>query len=97
MIGNVSLDRRRNGHAFRSRSRFFVPILLAKELLDPADGIAFLVEQAVDSPREVNVCGPVVAAVTRALHGLQLRKARFPIAEDVLGDPQLARQFADRQ
>ena len=35
--------------------------------------------------------------LTRALHGLQLRKARFPIAEDVLGDPQLARQFADRQ
>ena len=71
-------------------------VLVAEQFLDAADGIAFLVEQAVDAPRELDVGRPVIAAVAGALHRPQLRKARFPIAQDMLGDAELARQFADR-
>src|SRR4051812_29815232 len=69
--------------------------LVAKQLLDPADGIALVVEQPVDAVREIDVGGPVVAAVFRALHRPQ-RKLGLPIAQDVLGDAKLQRQFADR-
>ena len=71
-------------------------LLVAQQLLHAADGIAFLVEQAVDAPRELDVGGPVIAAVAGALHRPQLREARFPIAQDMLGDAKLLRQFADR-
>ena len=69
----------------------------AQQLLHAADRVAFLVEQAVDSPRELDIGRAVIAAVAGALHRPQLREARFPIAQDVLGDAQLLRQFANRQ
>jgi hypothetical protein len=47
--------------------------------------------------RELDVGGPVVAAVACALHRLQLGEAGLPIAQDVLGDAELLRQFADRE
>src|SRR3954465_2191121 len=69
--------------------------LVAKQLLDAADGIALVVEQPVDAVREIDVGGPVVAPVASALHRPQW-KLGLPIAQDVLGDPKLQRQFANR-
>ena len=46
--------------------------------------------------RKFDVRRPIVAAVARALQRLQLRELRFPIAQDMLGDPELNREFADR-
>ena len=71
--------------------------LFAKDLLNAPDRVALLVEQAIDSTRKLNVGWTVVTTIPCALHGTQLREARFPIAQDVLGDPKLLRQFANRQ
>jgi len=68
-----------------------------EQLLDTANGIPFLVEQLVDSPSEIDVRRPIVAAVAGALHRAKLRKARFPITQDVLGDAKLVRQLTDRE
>ena len=51
----------------------------------------------MDAPGERDVGGPIIAAVAGTLHRTQLRKARFPVTQDVLGDSKLLRQFADRQ
>lgn len=72
--------------------RTFVP----QQLLHAAHRIAFLVKEAVDSPGELNVAWTVIAPVAGALHRPQLGKLCFPITQDVLGDSQLLRQFADR-
>jgi len=64
--------------------------------LNPADGIAFLVEEAMDAPGQIDVRRAIISAVARALHRPQLREAGLPIAQDVLGNAQFARQFADR-
>ena len=66
-----------------------------EQLLDAANGIAVLIEEAVDAVREGDVRRPVVAAVAGALQRTELRKARFPVSQDVLRDPEIFRQFAD--
>jgi len=80
----------------RGRRRFLA-IPIAKQLLNAANGVAFVVEEAIDPPCEIDVRRAIITAVACALHWLQLRETRLPIAEDVLGDSQLLRQFADRQ
>ena len=72
-------------------------VAVAQHLLHAANRIAFLIEQAVDAADELDVGRPIVTAVARALHRAKLRKARFPIAQDVLGDAQFLRQFPNRQ
>ena len=67
-----------------------------QQLLDAADRIAVLVEQAVDAPGQRDVVGPVIAAVAGALQRPQLREARLPIAQDMLRDAEVAGEFADR-
>src|SRR5688500_9008213 len=67
-----------------------------QQLLDPADRIAVLVEQAVDPARQSDVGGAVVTAVAGALERLQLREAALPIAQYMLGDVELGRELADR-
>ena len=69
---------------------------LAKQLLDPADRVTFFVQKTVDPPGQLNVVGPIIAAVAGALQRPQLRELGLPIAKDVLGDPELLRQLADR-
>src|SRR5437762_1648271 len=49
----------------------------------------------MDAPRKLDVRRPIIAPVAGPLHGLELRKARFPIAQDVLGHAQFLRQLAD--
>ena len=61
-----------------------------------ADGIAFLVEEAVDSAGERDVSRPVIAAVAGALERAKLRKLRFPIAQYMLRNAKLGAEFADR-
>ena len=51
----------------------------------------------MDTPCEVDVGRAIVAPVAGALHRLELRETRLPIAQDVLGDAQLLRQFADSE
>jgi hypothetical protein len=70
--------------------------LVAQNLLDSTNGIAFLVEKPVNPARKLDIRRPIITAVAGALHRPQLRKSRFPIAQDVLGDAQLLRQFPDR-
>ena len=72
-VGSAGIGRRRNRLTLR-----------AQQLLNAADGVAFLVEELVDAPRQFDIRGPVIAPVAGPLHGLQLRKARFPIAQDML-------------
>ena len=45
-------------------------LLVTEQLLDAADSISFLVQKAVDPSREVDVGGPIVAAVAGTLHRL---------------------------
>ena len=70
---------------------------LPQHLLHALYGISLLVQQVVDSAHERDVRGAVVTPIARPLHRLQLRKARFPIAQDMLGDAELLRQFTNRQ
>lgn len=86
---------RRNGDRAR-RDRLALGSFVAQQLLYAAHGIAFLVEQAVDSMRELDVGRTVIAPVPGALHRLQLGELRLPVTQDVLSDAQLLRQFADR-
>ena len=86
---------RRNGDRAR-RDRLALGSFVAQQHLYAAHGIAFLVEQAVDSTRELDVSRTVIAPVPGALHRLQLGELRFPVTQDVLSDAQLLRQFADR-
>ena len=51
----------------------------------------------MDAPRQIDVGGTVIAAIARPLHRLQLWKARLPIAQDMLRDSELLRQFANGQ
>ena len=47
----------------------------AQHLLHAAHRIAFLVEQPVDPPCELDVLGTIIAAVAGALQGAKLREA----------------------
>ena len=79
-----------------SRRSFFRFARSAREqLLDSADGIAVLVEKAVDAVRQRNVSRTVVATITGALEWAKLRETRFPIAEDVLRNAQILGELAD--
>lgn len=66
----------------------------AKQLLDPANGIALVRKQLMDSPGKRDIGRPVITAVSSPLQGFQ-RKLALPVAQDVLGYPELLRQFAD--
>jgi len=82
---------RSNRYAARLR------LLVAQQLLDAADSIAFLAQKTVDAPSEIDVSRAVIAAIASPLHRLQLRETRLPIAQDMLGNAQLLRQFADSE
>ena len=49
----------------------------------------------MDAPRERHFRGPVLAAVAGALEGFQLGELGLPVAQDMLRDAELSRQFAD--
>src|ERR1044072_9579315 len=83
--------RRRGGRGFLAAR-----IALAQQLLDAADRIAFLVQKAVDALGQSDVVGPIVAAVAGALQRLQLREARLPIAQYVLGHAEIGGKLTDR-
>jgi hypothetical protein len=72
------------------------PALVLQQLLHPAHRIALLVEKAVDSPRERDVVGAIIAAVAGPLERPQLRKLRLPVTQDMLRDPKLGAELADR-
>ena len=46
--------------------------------------------------RELHIRGSIIAPVPGPLQRLQLREFRFPIAKNVLGDPEFNREFANR-
>ena len=93
MIGR----RRRGGRERLAACRFGRRGAAAfQQLLDAADRVAVLIEQFVDAPRQRDIVRPVIAPVARALQRLQLRKARFPVTQDVLRDPEVSGEFADR-
>src|SRR3546814_18569163 len=50
----------------------------------------------VDPAHQRDIAGAVIAPLAGALERPQLGKARFPIAQDVLRQPRLARQLPDR-
>src|SRR3546814_16640003 len=65
-----------------------------QELLDAADGVSVLVEQTVDTLRQSDIVGTVIAPVSRALERAELGEAGFPIAQDMPRDAEVARQVA---
>src|SRR3546814_4559716 len=67
------------------------------QLLDALDRIAFAVEQRVDPAHQRDIAGAVIAPLAGALERPQLGKARFPIAQDVLRQPRLARQLRSEE
>ena len=79
----------------RSNQLLTVGRTAGQQLLDPADGVAILVEKPVDALGEGDVGGTVIAAITGPLERPQLRKARFPIAKDMLRDSEVVGEFAD--
>jgi hypothetical protein len=68
-----------------------------QQLLHATDGIALLIEEAVDLADEFDVGRPVISTIAGALHRLQLWEAGLPVAQDMLGDAELLRQFANGQ
>ena len=70
--------------------------LCAEQFLHTADGVTLVGQQIMDSPRQIGIGGAIITAIAGALERLQLGEFRFPIAQDVLGDPELTGQFADR-
>ena len=92
----VLVGRRRRGGGDRRSASRSPPSPLAQQLLDAADRIAVLVEQAVDALGQRDVVGPVIAAVAGALQRPQLREARLPIAQDMLRDAEVGGKLADR-
>ena len=93
--------RRRHGSGHRLRNRWSGigrgRILITQQLLHAANGVTFLAEQAMNPPRKIDIGRAIVAPVAGALHRLQLRETSLPLAQDVLRDAQLLRQFADSQ
>src|SRR3546814_14625915 len=74
----------------------FPSATLFRSLLDALDRIAVAVEQRVDPAHQRDIAGAVIAPLAGALERPQLGKARFPIAQDVLRQPRLARQLPYR-
>ena len=67
---------------------------MAKQLLDPADGISFLIQEMADLPEQIDVLRPIVAAPTTALERLDLRKFGLPEAEHVRRKVELFGNFS---
>lgn len=67
-----------------------------EQLLDPANRIAIVVEKPVDAMGKRHVCRAIVTAIAGPLERLQLRKACFPIAKDMLRNVEVVSEFADR-
>jgi hypothetical protein len=68
--------------------------LLLEDLLDPLDGVAFIVKQVANSAQKINVIGTIVPTATTSFHRLDLGEACFPKAQDVLRQIQVFRNFA---
>ena len=69
--------------------------VLFQDPLHAADGVALAVQQPADALEEIDVVGPVVAAAAAALHRLDLREARLPEPQHVLGNVEIVSDFAD--
>lgn len=63
--------------------------------MDAFDGVAFIVQEALDAAEEGNIFGGVVAAAACAGEGFDVFEFTFPKTEDVGGDAQLFGDLAD--
>src|SRR5262249_12896152 len=55
-----------------------------QKLLHALDRIAVIIEQVADALQEIDILGPIVTSAATTLHRLDLRKPRFPEAQDML-------------
>src|SRR6185369_2467316 len=85
--------RRRSGRMLFNRVGLGMP--LRKQLLNALDRIALTIEELIDTGYQRYVIGSVIAPIAGTLQRPKLRKARFPIAQDVLGNAELIGNFAD--
>src|SRR5690625_1389272 len=67
-----------------------------QQLLNPLDGVAVAVEQIANAAQQFDVLGTVVPPPAAALERLDLRKLRFPKAQNVLRDIQLPGNLTNR-
>ena len=63
--------------------------LLFDDLLNAFDGVALCVEKVFQPAQELKIVRAIVPAPTAAFERLDLRKARFPKAENVLGKSEI--------
>jgi hypothetical protein len=69
--------------------------LLAQNALHTFDGVAFIVEQMANALQKCDIAGAIVTPAAGSLHRLDLTKAGFPKAQNVLGQVQSIGRFAD--
>src|SRR5262249_23655500 len=69
--------------------------VLLQDALHPADGIALAVEKPADALEQVDVVGAVIAPPPAPLHRLDLREARLPEPQHMLGNVEVASDLAD--
>jgi hypothetical protein len=76
---------------------FFGPGLGREGLAGAGDGVALVVEQALDAERHLDVALAVEALAGAAFVGLELRELGLPEAEDVGGDIAQLRYIANAE
>ncbi len=69
--------------------------LLFQDLLDPFDGVSFIVKQMTDTLEQIDIVWAIIAAATASFHGLYLRKAGFPKAQNMLRQVEILRDLAN--
>ncbi len=89
----VGGGRWRRGH--RSFACLAIRGAACQKLLNAANRVAVLVQQAVDAMRERDIGWTIIAPVAGALKGTQLRETSLPVAQDMLGDSKFVGEFAD--
>src|SRR4029453_11793790 len=72
-----------------------VDAVLAQDLLHAANGVAFVLQEVVQAPQQLDVARTIQPAPAAALHGFELRELGFPEAQHVLLDAQLQRHLTD--
>src|ERR1700744_3106589 len=84
---------RRRGSICQRLDRF--DTVLLEDALYTANGVALAVEQPANSPEQTNVVRAIIAASAAPLHRLDLREARFPKPQNVLGNIEVFSDLTD--
>jgi len=69
--------------------------LFLKDPLHTLDGVAFALEELANAPQQVDIVRTIIAPPAAAFQRLDVGKARFPEAQDVLGQVEVFGDLAD--